>query len=140
MPSAEDLQKIIAQNTAAACTKKPPSETEFLGIKEELKKIQRIKQTLYEDYKEEFISKDEYFIYRQNYLKKEDLLTKQLNSIMKQQSGEPVCQIHKNLWIQNLLDQKMIDRLDRKIVVEMIEGIEVYKNHRIRILYNFSRS
>ena len=41
-------------------------------------------------------------------------------------------------WLKRLLELKDIEALDRDIVVEMIHGITVYENHKIKITYNFS--
>ncbi len=143
----EDLQALllrtpglekIAEGMAAVPGNRPSLGTGLPRLKEELKKIQRIKQTLYEDYKEEFISKDEYLLYRENYSKKENLLKEQLKNMVKQQSPPPASGLYEDPWIRRLLNEKTIEGLDRKIVVEMIDRIEVYENHRIRIVYNFS--
>ena len=43
-----------------------------------------------------------------------------------------------NEWIEKLLQRGYIDKLDREIVVDMIDMIYVYEDNVIKIIYNFS--
>ena len=45
--------------------------------------------------------------------------------------------IFDNPWLKKLLELKEIEMLDRNIIVEMINQITVYENHKIKISYNF---
>ena len=40
-------------------------------------------------------------------------------------------------WLRRLLELKDIEELDRDIIVEMIDQITVYENHKLKISYNF---
>ena len=102
-----------------------------------MKKVQKLKKSVYEDYKSELISKDEFVTYRQDYLKKEELLEKQLESLDDRQE-EATPDIFESPWIKRLLELRTIEKLDRNIVVEMIHEITVFENHKIKITYNFS--
>ena len=99
--------------------------------------MRKLKKAVYEDYRSELISKDEFVTYRQDYLKKEELLEKQLESIDNRQD-EATPDIFDSPWIKRLLELRTIEKLDREIVVEMIHEITVYENHKIKITYNFS--
>ena len=43
-----------------------------------------------------------------------------------------------NPWIKRLVELKHIEKLDRDIIVEMIDEIIVYEGHKLKIRYNFS--
>lgn len=103
----------------------------------ELSKIQRWKQSLYEDYKEEVISREDYMAYREDYTNKEKLLIKQIDSMRQIQASDEE-KFLEAPWVTRLLQLKDVEKLDRTIIVEMIDKILVYDNRRIRIIYNFS--
>lgn len=107
-------------------------------LNEELMKIQHMKRRIYKDYSEDMLSKNEYLTYRQEYLDKEKLLTKKINTLDQQQEEEEEADILQNPWIQHLLSVRRIEELDRSIVTEMIHKISVYENNHIKIIYKFT--
>lgn len=137
MLNIDNMCEVIEQNQAAAVTVKRVNENEKTRLTAELEKVRKLKQAVYEDYRSELISKDEFVTYRQDYLKKEELLEKRLESIDNRQD-EATPDIFDNPWIKRLLELRTIEKLDRDIVVEMIHEITVYENHKIKITYNFS--
>lgn len=106
-------------------------------LKQELEKISRWKQSLYEDYKEEMISKEEYIAYREEYTEKQNMLQNQIDAL-KTRCVQDEERLLESPWVARLLRFKEITAIDRSIVVEMIDKILVYENRRIRIIYNFS--
>ncbi len=137
MQSIDNMREVIEQNKEAAVTVKRVNENEKNRLAAELEKVRKLKKTVYEDYRSELISKDEFATYRQDYLRKEELLEKQLESIADRQD-KTVPDIFDSPWIKRLLEVRTIEKLDRDIVVEMIHEITVYENHKIKIAYNFS--
>lgn len=137
MQNIDNMREIIEQNQEAAVTIKRINDNEKSQLNAELEKIRKLKKAIYEDYRSELISKDEFVAYRQDYLKKEELLEKQLENIDNRQE-ETTPDIFESPWIKRLLELRTIEKLDRDIVVEMIHEITVYENHKIKITYNFS--
>ena len=137
MQNIDNMREVIEQNQEAAVTVKRVNENEKTRLTAELEKVRKLKKSVYEDYRSKLISKDEFVIYRQDYLKKEELLEKQLESIDNRQD-EATPDIFASPWIKRLLELRAIEKLDRDIVVEMIHEITVYENHKIKITYNFS--
>lgn len=87
-----------------------------------LERCRRIKKSLYEDYKEKILTKDEYFQYKSDYEKEEGLVLGQINAI------EQSCQEEekeRDRWIEILLKHKNIAALDRKTVAEVLDKILV---------------
>lgn len=107
-------------------------------LETELQKIKRLKKSVYEDYKEDLISKEEYIMYRQEYQRKEDALNNQIVQLQKNHANQTAADMYNNPWIQRLMELKDIQELDRQIVIEMIHEIKVYENHKIVITYNFT--
>lgn len=103
----------------------------------ELGKIRKWKQSLYEDYKEGILTKEDYITYREDYIYKENLLLRQIES-MRQIQAEDEENVLKSPWVRRLLQLREVEKLDRVTIVEMIDKILVYDNRRIRIIYNFS--
>lgn len=136
--SIDNLQEIIEQNKTVAVNVKKLTNEEKKRLNVELERIRKLKQSVYEDYHEELISKEEFVAYRQDYLKKEEQLTKQLENIEEQQNTETTQDISESPWIKRLLELRRIEKLDRTIVVEMIYEIKVYENRKVKIIYNFS--
>lgn len=128
----DDLEKLIQQEDKIISKKsKVLIDSQIDKLDTEITKIKRWKQTIYEDYKEEIITKEEYFSYKEDYLKKEKQLLKQ--------DAEPnEKSIFESEWIEHLRAVKEIKKLDREIIVEMIDQIWVYENRKIKIVYNFS--
>lgn len=143
----QNLQKLVEQNYAAVLTEKPLANAQKSAqLDARLKKIQKLKQTLYEDYKEDLISKEEFLTFREDYRKKEDLLLRQIRGLkapisesLPDTGTEISTKITGNPWFIQLLAHKSIIRLDREMIIEMIHKIEIYDGHRIKIIYNFSQ-
>lgn len=87
-----------------------------------LKKNNNVKLSLYNDYKEGILTKVEYFQYKDNYLKEEEMIKAQihlLKSIINDESRK------KNCWIETLLKHRNIESLDRETVGEILDKITV---------------
>ena len=117
---------------------KSVADNEIIKLNTELEKIRKLKKAIYEDYREELISNEEFITFRQDYQKKEEQLKKQLAGMEERSSLKADTDIFETPWVKRLLEQRGVEKLDRDIVVEMLHEIKVYENHRIEITYNFS--
>ncbi len=133
----DNLRAVIEHSlTAANATAAPANEQEKNRIIAELERVRKLKKTVYEDYRSELISREEFTAYRQDYQKREALLEKQLEGIAQQSTVTP--DIWESPWIRRLLEFREMETLERDMVVEMIHEIKVYEDHTIKISYNFS--
>lgn len=137
LQSRENLRELIEEGKTGGIAISDGGETEKIKRQAELEKIRKLKKALYEDYREELISKEEFVNYRQDYTKREELLEKQLICLSKKAEGE-ANNVSKGEWVQHLLTYREAERLDRATAVEMLHEIKVYENHTIKITYNFS--
>ncbi|MGN0165891.1 MAG: recombinase family protein [Lachnospiraceae bacterium] len=102
-----------------------------------LEKNIRMKKTLYEDYKEGILSKEEYLQYKNVYLKEEELLKGQLGLLQNRAHSEKPEQ---NQWLETLLNRKKIELLDRETVAEVLDKIVVTPSEdgvEIKIIFRF---
>lgn len=134
----EDLQEFVRSQSFTASKVKRIADTELMKLRSELERVKKLKKSIYEDYKEELISKEEFLSYREDYLKKETLYAKQIDTLENKKKENVTENVFETPWLKKLLELKDIEELDRDIVVEMIDQITVYENRKIKISYNFS--
>lgn len=134
----DDLREMVKAQGFTAAKVKRIADTELSKIKTELERVRKLKKSIYEDYKEELISKEEFLTYREDYLKKEELYLKQVEALEEKKKENITEDVFETPWLKRLLELKDIEALDRDIVVEMISEIKVYENRKIKITYNFS--
>lgn len=134
----DNLKELVKSQQFSASKVKRVTDTELSKIRSELERVKRLKQSVYEDYREELISKEEFLSYREDYLKKEELYTKQIEALEEKKKESITEDVFDTPWLKRLLELKDIEALDREIVVEMISEIKVYENRKIKIIYNFS--
>lgn len=133
-----DLRELVSAQHLSASKMKRVADTEISKIRSELERVKRLKQSVYEDYKEELITKEEFLSYREDYQKKEELYSKQIEALEEKKNDSITDDVFDTPWLKKLLELKDIEKLDREIVVEMISEIKVYENRKIKITYNFS--
>lgn len=101
----------------------------------EIKKIEKKKERAYEDYSEDIISKIDYLKYKKKYEQQISVVQSKIDTINQIKESKSFTT---NPWIEKLLQYEQLEHLDRQIVVEMVSMIEVFENHTIKIVYNFS--
>lgn len=133
----ENLQELIKKQSCTELKIRNSTNTELIKVKSELERVKKLKKSIYEDYKDELISKEEYLSYREDYQQKEALYSKQIQTLEAKKKETVTENIFETPWLKRLLELKDIEELDRDIVVEMIDEITVYENRKIKIRYNF---
>lgn len=133
-----DLRETVERNRVPAAMPEKEREPEKSRLQKELEKVRRLKKAVYEDYREELISKEEYLAYRQDYFQKEELLACRIRGIEEGKNRKTAGNRGTNLWIEHLLDKKAVSALDRSIVVEMVQEIRVFEEGLMKVTYRFS--
>ena len=103
----------------------------------EISKISNFKRRLYEDWKNEDITREEYLEYKQKY--ENDIKRLKQNVVRlknEKQKYESQNQSH-NEWIEEFKKQKGISELSRDIMMELIDCIYVHENGNITIKFKF---
>ncbi len=104
-----------------------------------LEKCRKMKKSLYEDYKEGILTKEEYLQYKSEYENEEKMVLGQINVVKKM--NDTANEV--NQWVETLLKHKKIDNLDRETVAEILDKIVVTEKGgemNIDIIFKFSLS
>lgn len=132
------INVVIEKQNSRFNTKIDSHEKEILRIEKELEKVKYLKKSVYEDYKDNLITKAEFISYREEYSEKETLLENSINELKNTIQSFDVESIIQSEFIQKLLNMKKMEVLTREILLELIDKITVYNDNRIKITYTFS--
>ena len=105
--------------------------------KSELYKLNNLKRYLYEDWKNQYITKTEYLEYKQKYEQDINKIEEKLINLDKQKENQEYIINENSKWIENFKIYKNITKLDRNIITELIHYIEVHENKKITIHFKF---
>ncbi|MGE4276537.1 MAG: recombinase family protein [Lawsonibacter sp.] len=100
-----------------------------------LSRVRRMKQGIYEDYKESILTKDEYLRYRKDYNEQENTLLKQLAQLEMHASRK---NLPEQAWVADLVRLGRLTSLDRPTIAETLKEIRIFEDGTIEITYLFS--
>ena len=103
----------------------------------DIDKISNLKRCLYEDWKNEDITREEYLEYKQKYEKDIERIKEIIENLDKQKERQEGIIDGNSQWIENFKKYKNINKLDRDIITELIDYIDVYENKKIKIHFRF---
>ncbi len=105
--------------------------------KKDIEKLKNLKRGLYEDWKNKDITKEEYVEYKQKYERDIEKIKEIIENLDKQKGKQEKIINGNSLWIENFKVYKNITELDRDIITELIDYIEVHENKKITIHFKF---
>ena len=134
-----DTEKLLEQINKSNTKKLANENMENIkkSKKIEIERISNLKRCLYEDWKSDYITKEEYFEYKQKYEKNIDRIKEIIENLDKQKEKQEEIINGNSLWIENFKKHKNITELDRDIITEIIDYIEVHENKKITIHFKF---
>ena len=138
LSAAGDLRG-IAEKVCRESMRPRCRERERERLYAELEKIRRLKKAAYEDCRLGMLSEEEYRAYREDYMGRETLLTRQIALEKEAEAGEKSRDPCQAAWIRELLERGRAEELDRAVVLEMLKEIRVYENGRIKVIYRFAQ-
>lgn len=103
----------------------------------EMEKLIDLKRGLYEDWKNNYITKEEYFNYKQKYEQNIEKIKEIIMNLQKQKNNQNKIISGNSKWIEDFKIYKNITELDRSIIMELIDYIEVHENKKITIHFKF---
>ena len=103
----------------------------------EIERLNNLRRGLYEDWKNEDITREEYIEYKQKYEQDIQRLKGIIVNLNKQKEKQEEIIEGNSKWIENFKQYKNITELDRDIITELIDYIEVYENKKIKIHFKF---
>ena len=117
-------------------------KTQKKNIRQELALVRKRKQSLYEDYQDRLISRDDYLAYRRDYQQKENVLSMQLKLLEQEKDSDPKGAKPESepepVTGEQFLARIQPELLTRELAAGLIAGITVYEPNRIQITYRFS--
>lgn len=112
-------------------------ENMIMTKQKEISKISNFKRTLYEDWKNEDIIRDEYLEYKQKYENDIERLKLNIERLQNEKQKYENQNQSSNKWIEKFKEQKGITELSRDIMMELIDCIYVHDNGNIMIRFKF---
>lgn len=134
-----DTENILDQVNKSKTKQLPNANMDSIkeAKEKEIKRLGNLKKGLYEDWKNEDITREEYLEYKQKYEQDIEKLKDIIVNFDKQKEKQEEIIEGNSQWIDNFKKYKNIFKLDRNITTELIDYIEVYENKKIKIHFKF---
>ena len=104
----------------------------------ELARIYRYKQSVYQDWKDGEISRQDYRRMAEDYEQQARTLEEALAALRAEQAETGGAADRESPLLASLRQRETIGQLTRDVLIALVDHIEVYENGRIRILFRFS--
>lgn len=114
-------------------------DIDIINNKKELEKLKKNKFRIYEDYKDGLLDKSEYFIFSKNYDEKIKNIKNAIINLENELSEFINGNTQKQEFIQYFKEYKNINKIDRKIVVSLIDKVYVYENLKLVVKFKFDK-
>ena len=126
-----DLKQLAEENqpTSAGATRNNGAAR----LQAALERVQRLKKNVYEDYRDQLLSKEEFLSYRQDYDQQEQALRQQLDAL-----AEKAEDVLEQPWVDKLLSLGHLEDLDRITIAQTIKEIRIFEGKHVEITYLFS--
>lgn len=130
----EDLRALVEENKTSSVNT-DQNDREAKRLTAALERIRYLKQSSYEDYRDQLLSREEFLRYKTDYDAQEATLTAQLEQARKA-AEDP--QIITRPWVERLLSLGRLTELDRPTLAQTVKEIRVFENKHLEITYLFS--
>ena len=118
--------------------KRRQTEGEGEKLEAELRKIQKLRQSVYEDFREGILSREEFESYREIYRQKEQLCCRRIQEFQSRKEKKKKKKCREARQAFEYLRETVQGGLTRKMLEALVERITVYEGCRLRIVYRFS--
>ena len=112
-------------------------ENMILSKQNEISKTLNYKRKLYEDWKNEDITRQEYLEYKQKYETDIEKLNQNIETLKYEQQVNEGQNIEKRKWLEKFKQQRRINQLTREMILELIDCIYIHENDKITIKFKF---
>ena len=112
-------------------------ENMIISKQNEISKISNFKRTLYEDWKNEDITREEYLEYKKKYEMDIERLNQNIERLKNEKEKYESQNLNNNEWIEKFKEKEGITELSRDIMMELIDCIYVKENGDIKIKFKF---
>ena len=137
---AVSYSEIISRINAAPNTKSQSARLDSLitAKEKELAKITRYKQSLYEDWKDGVLTRNDYRHMSEDYERQAAAIVAVIGNLKVEQSELEKGVDIENPFLTTFRKHENIDKLTREIMVELIDHIKIYDNGNISVKFNYS--
>lgn len=134
-----DTEEIVQQinSVGASIAHTQIIDNMIIEKQNEISKISNFKRSLYEDWKNEDITREEYLEYKRKYENDIERLKRNIERLEIEKQKYESKNINTNEWIEKFKEQKGISELSRDVMMELIDCIYVKQNGDIKIKFNF---
>lgn len=141
------IEKILTLSEAAEILRNAPAlkpdvikqEKRVKKLEEEAELCTRRRKNLYEDYKDGILSKEEYFLLRDQYEKEQEEISDSIGRVKSE--AEQLIRGYelRQDWVESLKKYRGLQTLDRKALSFLVDRIEVESSGRIAICYRYGK-
>lgn len=136
LASLPNLQTIVLEEETRYTRQSRQKQNEISVLQHQIEKLIQKKEHAYEDYSENLISKDDFLKYKLRYEEQIRTLKNQLDLCKNKEIGTD--KAPRNECLTKLLESGQIDKINRSLLLEMVEQIYIYQENTIKIIYHFS--
>lgn len=134
-----DFEKVLG---AVDCRKHRQNQVDRLakGIaksQQELAEIERFKLGLYTDLKKGLLTQEDYISLKSGYAEQSATLTAQIASLQEERNNLDVQETLQNEWLERFKKYRGIESLDRSLVTELVDRIDIHEGRRLTIHFKF---
>lgn len=115
-----------------------PVENAIRQKEQELEKIIRYKQSIYQDWKDQEITHSDYRRMKADYQEKEDNLNSAMEALRREQAEAKMGAETEDQLLKTLGQNQNIEQLARDILIELVDSVTVYEGGNIKITFRFS--
>lgn len=110
----------------------------IVQLEEDAQKYEKLKVSVYEDLKDELISKEEYISMKQEFENRRRAALDSIAQIKIEIETLASRNGKHHEWIESFIANKGIEKLERNVVVELIDYIRIYEDKRIEIIFRYA--
>lgn len=134
-----DFERVFA---AVDCRKHRQNQVDRLdhGIsksRQELVEIERSKLGLYTDLKKGLLTQEDYISLKSGYAGQSATLTAQVVSLQEERNNLDAREVMQNEWLQRFKKYREIETLNRSLVTELIDRIDIHEGRRLTFHFKF---
>lgn len=111
---------------------------ELMHMEEKLKKYRRLIVSLYEDYHDGLLDKDEYLDLKAAYGEQIEELTNAMETITERRNELISSFVEASTQVEQFRDYLESPSLDRRMLVSMVRKVYIYPKNRIHVVFRFS--
>lgn len=112
-------------------------QNEICEKKSQIEKKRQYIQDVYEDYKEEIISREEYMELKEVFRSGISALEKEIRTLAREIQELAVEKIDKVQWVEQFIRYRGFQELTRELLLRLVEEIRIYEKDRIEVIFKF---